>query len=425
MRRVTLTSVAALAAAATLLSGVVAHAQPAATANPAILAATPYMGWDTYFALPGGFPEAVILQQADRLKRSGLQAKGYRLIWLDAGWWQGQRDPAGNMIVNPAQWPHGIAWLAKTLHQNGFQLGVYTDAGSTGCGVHGGSFGHYQQDMNTLAAWGVDAVKVDWCGGVAATLDPMTQYGQIHQAIIDNSSHRKMLLNICNFLQPSQKSPGVPLFPQSVFASYSFGPIYGNSWRTDTDVGAPGNVPFGSVLRNMDADATSPLAAGPGHWNDPDYLGPDQGMNNAQFQTQFSMWAMLSAPLMISDNMTTMSGSAFATVSNANVIAIDQDTAGVQATIVANTVSGNTEAWIKALGDRSFAVALLNRGATAAPMSVTAATLQAPGAGLTVAPSYTVTNAWTNQHSTIAGTGTISAQLPAYSTVLLTLTPAR
>src|SRR5471030_3273580 len=107
MRRVVLVSALALAACGTLLTTAIARAQP----KPAVLAATPYMGWDTYFALAGGFPETKILQQADRLKTSGLEAKGYRLIWLDAGWWQGQRDPAGNMIVNPAQWPHGIAWL--------------------------------------------------------------------------------------------------------------------------------------------------------------------------------------------------------------------------------------------------------------------------------------------------------------------------
>ena len=84
----------------------------------------------------------------------------------------------------------------------------------------------------------------------------------------------------------------------------------------------------------MDADATQPAAAGPGHWNDPDYLAPDQGMSATQFQTQFSMWAMLAAPLMISDDMLTMSSASLATVSNSQVIAIDQDPAGVQGWLV-------------------------------------------------------------------------------------------
>ena len=413
MRRVALVSALALAACGTLLATAAARAQP----KPAVLAATPYMGWDTYFALPGGFPESKILQEADRLKTSGLEAKGYRLIWLDAGWWQGQRDAAGNMVVSSTQWPHGIAWLASTLHANGFKLGVYTDAGAVGCGVKGGAFGHYQQDINTLAAWGIDAVKVDWCGGVTASLDPATQYAQIHQAILNNSSHRPMLLDICNFLQPGQKAVDVPAFNQSAFISYSFGPSDGNSWRTNTDVGVPGNVPFSAVLRNMDADATQPTAAGPGHWNDPDYLGPDQGMGPNQFQTQFSMWAMLAAPLMVSDDMLTMSAASLATVSNTQVIAIDQDPAGVQGTLVPNSTIGNSQVWIKPLSDGSFAVALLNRGQGAVQISTTASALPIP-----VAHSYKVTNVWTNQHST--STGAFTALVQGYATVLLRVSPS-
>jgi alpha-galactosidase len=380
-----------------------------------LVAPTPYMGWDSYFAITTGQTEAKILQQAALLKSTGLEADGYRLVWLDAGWWQGQRDAQGNIVVSPTQWPHGIAWLAATLHENGFKLGVYTDAGATGCGEKAGSYGHYQQDINTFAAWGVDAVKVDWCGGVAAGLDPATQYEQIHQAILDNSSHRPMIFNICNYLQPSQKTVGVPGYSQSAFVSYLFGAQVATSWRTDTDVGSPGTVPFSSVLRNMDADATSPLAASPGHWNDPDYLGPDQGMSAAQFQTQFSMWAMLAAPLMISDNLTTMTRAALQTVSNKQVIAIDQDPAGVQGYQVSS--SGNGQVWKKPLIEDNTAVALLNRGSTAITISTTAAAL-----GLPAAHSYSVSNLWTGQHST--STANFSAQVQPYSTVLLRVAPA-
>jgi alpha-galactosidase len=414
LRRITLASALALSLALCggLLSGAAAGAQPA----PALVAPTPYMGWDTYFAIANGFNESSILQQAALLKSSGLEADGYRLIWLDAGWWQGQRDAQGNIAPSATQWPHGIAWLASTLHANGFKLGVYTDGGPTGCGSPAGSFGHYQQDINTLASWGVDALKVDWCGGSAKSLDPATQYTQIHEAIVNNSSHRPMILNVCNFLQPGQKSaPTTPPFTQSAFDSYSFGETIATSWRTDTDVGAPGNVPFSAVLRNMDADATSPLAAGPGHWNDPDYLGPDQGMTAAQFQTQFSMWAMLAAPLMISDNMTAMSKASLATVSNRAVIAVDQDPAGIQGTLV--SWSGNGEVWSKPLINDSYAVALLNRGSAAMNISTSASAL-----GLPAAHSYTVTNLWTSRRS--SSSGSFSSQVQGDSTVMLRVSPA-
>ena len=414
MRRIGLASALALAlavCAAQLGVGASASAQTA----PQLLAPTPYMGWDTYFALQGGFTEATILQEANLLKTTGLEADGYRIVWLDATWWQGKRDAAGNVVVNPTQWPHGIAWLASTLHANGFKLGVYTDAGATGCGVNGGAFGHYQQDINTFAKWGVDAVKVDWCGGATQGLDPATQYAQLHSAILANSSHRPMMLNICNFLQPGQKGPNLPTFNQSAFFSYSFGPSSGTSWRTDTDVGVPGNVPFNSVLRNIDADATQPQAAGPGHWNDPDYLAPDQGMNAAQFRTQFSMWAILAAPLMISDDLRTMDKSALATVSNKGVIAIDQDPAGQQGVLV--SFAGNGEVWAKPLLNHNVAIALLNRGSSAVQLSTTAAAV-----GLPAASRYKVTNVWSGQNST--STGSLSAQVPAFSTVLLRVAPA-
>ena len=88
-----------------------------------------------------------------------------------------------------------------------------------------------------------------------------------------------MLLSICNFLQPGQFAAGTPSFALSGFYSWTYGPGIANSWRTDTDVGFPHHVAFSSVLRNIDADAAHPQAAGPGHWNDPDYLGPDQGLS--------------------------------------------------------------------------------------------------------------------------------------------------
>jgi alpha-galactosidase len=129
-----------------------------------------------------------------------------------------------------------------------------------------GSYGHYQQDANTFASWGFDAVKVDFCGGAEYGLNPAVAYSAFHAAIEANPSHRPMLLSICDFLQPEQYTEGRPQLDESAFSSYSFGPSVGNSWRTDTDVGLPGNVPFTDVLRNMDADAAAPQAAGPGHW---------------------------------------------------------------------------------------------------------------------------------------------------------------
>jgi alpha-galactosidase len=383
----------------------------AAPAPAAVLAPTPYMGWDTYFALGGHLSEQAILTQAHDLLARGLARSGYRMVWLDVGWWNGARDAAGDIVVNPALWPHGMAWLTQQLHAAGLQAGVYTDAGSSGCGgVATGSEGHYQQDVNTFAAWGFDAVKVDFCGGLREGLDPRAAYGAFHAAIAANASRRPMLLSVCDFAQPGQYATGVPSLDGSSFSTWSFAPAIANSWRTDTDVGFPGNVVFPNVLRNLDADAAHPEVAGPGHWNDPDYLAPDQGLSAAQFQSQMSMWAMLAAPLMVSANLDVLSPASARALTNAEVIWIDQDPAGVQATLVAS--SGAAQVWARPLSDGSRAVALLNRGDV--PLAIAAT---ANGIGLPRAARYGVRDVWA--HRTGASRGTLAATVAPGATDLL------
>jgi alpha-galactosidase len=392
-----------------------ARSSSAGSVSTSVLAATPYMGWDTYFALGGKYTEASILQQASQLISLGLQKRGYRYVWLDVGWWHGTRNASGEITVSASQWPHGLAWLTRTLHAAGLLVGLYTDAGPNGCGGAGeGSYGHYQQDVNSFAAWGFDAVKVDFCGGAEHHLDPVTAYAEFHEAIEHNASHRPMLLSICNFQQPEQYGEGRPPLEESAFASYSFGPSVGNSWRTDTDVGSPGHVYFSNVLRNMDADAAAPQAAGPGHWNDPDYLAPDQGMSATQFRSQLSMWAMLAAPLMISDNLTKISANSLAAVKNSEVLAIDRDPAGVQGTLLSS--AGDGEVWVKPLLGGSRAIALLNRGSSPIDIQTSAA-----AAGLPPAANYTLRNLWT--HTTSSTAGAIETVVPGDSTLLLRVSP--
>ena len=358
--RALLALAAALVASATL-------AAAGTGASTQALTPTPYMGWDTYFAFGSHYDEATVLEQASNVITSGMQKAGYRLIWLDVGWWQfGQRDSAGQIVVNPQRWPHGMAWFVRTLHGMGFKVGLYTDAGINGCGgINQGLYGHDQQDINTFAAWGIDAVKVDFCGGDDLHLNPKSAYTQIHQAILHDTPRRPMLLNVCVFPEPGQVH-GYPPFGASSFASWSFAPAIANSWRTDTDVGSPAGVPWYAVVRNMRADATEPSAAGPGHWNDPDYIGPNLGLSDTEFRTQFSMWAMLAAPLMVSANLSTVSKASYATILNTQMIAIDQDPLGIQARLVDQSKVAtapsdpNGEVWKKPLVGGAYAVALLN-----------------------------------------------------------------
>ena len=398
-------------------------AAPPAAARP-LLAATPYMGWDSSYAFGRQYDEGTILEQASNLKASGLEAEGYRLIWLDAGWWQGHRNQrTGAIEVSHKQWPHGMAWLAATLHREGFEAGLYTDAGINGCaGGNEGMYHHYQQDIDTFARWGFDAVKVDWCGGNELHLKPSSAYGKIHEAILHNSSHRPMLLEICDFPEPGQLAGGTPSFSDSSFANWVFGPSDGTSWRTDTDIGSFFNgVQWPSVVRNMLADATEPQAARPGHWNDPGYLGPGLGMTDTQFQTQFGMWAMLAAPLMISANLSTLDPASDETLTDRAVIAIDQDRLGRQAVqvppdLVASATPGG-EAWLRTLSRGRFALALLNLDGEPQTISV-----ELPAIGVTEAPGYALSDAWTGAASETSGT--VSATHAPDASALFVVTPS-
>ena len=402
------TPASAAPAAARPAAGAPAGASPASS-QPAIndLAKTPYQGWNTYYGLGSNFNAQTIESVADAMVSRGLKAAGYQYVWIDGGWWSGTRDAAGNITVDPKQWPAGMKAVADYIHAKGLKAGIYTDSGANGCGgANQGSYGRYQQDVNQFAAWGYDAVKVDFCGGEQLGLDPAVAYGQFRDALLNNSSHRPMLFNICNpFVPETGAAPG-----RSAYDSWSFGPKTGNSWRTDTDIGFVRNVQFRDMLRNLDHDALHPEAAGPGHWNDPDYLGPELGFTPAEAQAQFSMWSMVAAPLIIGSDVRALSAQSVAMLTNPDVLAVDQDPNGVQGTAINTT--GDTQVWKKPLSNGDVAVALFNRGTTPQRIATTAQQV-----GLAQAGSYTLRDLW--QHTTTESAGRIAAAVAPHSVVLM------
>jgi alpha-galactosidase len=342
-----------------------------ASAPPALaldngLALTPYMGWNSYYGRTS-VDEGTIINVANTIVARGLLAAGYQYVWLDVNWWDGARDARGNIVPPARLWPRGLRYLTDYLHGRGLRAGIYTDAGADGCGgPHEGSGparpggpDHYQQDANQFAAWGFDAVKIDFCGGHDAGLDPTAQFAQFSVALQHNASQRPLLINIDNPFSPAN---GNPPRQQSAGWSYTFGPGDGNSWRTETDVGylkRPRAFMWADVLRNLMADATHPEVAGPGHWNDPDYLGPENGMTPVEDRAQFTMWAMVAAPLMIGSDVRTLSDAAVAMLTNPEVIAVDQDPIGWQGVEIADY--GGLQVWMRYLATPGTrAVALLN-----------------------------------------------------------------
>lgn len=380
-----------------------------------LAAETPYMGWNTYYGVGGIFDQRTILSVARSLIRRGLARAGYRIVWLDFGWASGQRDDTGTLIADPRQWPDGLSWLTGWLHRHDLLAGVYTDAGASGCYGQGvGSLGHYQRDADTFAAWGFDAVKVDFCGAGQASLTPLPLYEQFATALRNNSSHRPLLLNVCNFWVPGQIDGRRPSFVDSSYANALWAPGIAESWRTDTDIGSARSVQFQNVLRNLDHNAAHPRAAGPGHWNDPDYLGPELGMSAAEAKAQMTMWSIMAAPLMLGSDPRRLSPATIRMLTNAEVIAIDQDPLGIQGTAIRQEGSG--QVWVKPLAGGGRAVALLNRGDVTLRIATTARQIRIAGAG-----QYRIDDLWA--HSTATTTGPISARVPPHAAVLLRVTP--
>ena len=95
------------------------------------LARTPYLGWNTYYGL-GAPSEDKIKSVADYLVSSGLRNAGYDIVWIDGGWTAPQpRDAQGNLLADPAKFPHGLPALVSYLHGHGLRAGIYTDAGAS------------------------------------------------------------------------------------------------------------------------------------------------------------------------------------------------------------------------------------------------------------------------------------------------------
>jgi alpha-galactosidase len=94
------------------------------------------------------------------------------------------------------------------------------------------------------------------------------------------------------------------------------------------------------------------------------------GMTDNEYRTHMSLWAILAAPLLAGNDLSKMSEATLAILGNKEVIAVDQDPAGVQGYRLWE--EGPYEIWMKPLADGSKAVGLFNRnhGPSGIPITV-------------------------------------------------------
>jgi len=300
------------------------------------------MGWNSWNHFACDVSDSLIRGTADAMVSSGMRDAGYRYVVID-DCWQVARAANGTIVADSARFPLGIKALADYVHSKGLLFGIYTDAGTKTCQGRPGSLGHEEQDARTYAAWGVDYVKEDWCN--AAGLDARTQYARFRDAL--RRTGRPIVLSICEW---GSNQP------------WEWAPAIGNLWRTTDDI----SDSWGSMLGNLDQSAQHATVAGPGHWNDPDMLEVGNGgMTDGEYRAHFSMWAMLAAPLIAGNDLRTMPDSTKAILTNAEVIAVDQDSLGREGILVW-TDGPELQVWARPLANGDRAVALLNRTDTTA-----------------------------------------------------------
>jgi hypothetical protein len=353
------------------------------------------MGWNSWNSFANIVNSHIIQEQAQALASNGMKEAGYEYVVIDEGWWLGERDAAGHIIVNPKQWPAlkpgqkdgDMANIAGYIHSLGLKAGIYTDAGSDGCSMypdsgpkylHTGSEGHYEQDFLQFSQWGFDYVKVDWCGGAKEKRSGAVQYAQVARAIerAEKITGRPLFFSICEWgsQNPWFWAPGV-------------GGIENAIWRTGGDIIPPvvetlhdpehdkRIITLKNVLDSFDV-GMHPEAQHTGYYNDLDMMVMGmRGMTEAMDRIHMGLWAIASAPLMVGSDLTRLSPAALSLLKNREALAIHNDLHGLQPIKVAEPTPG-VQVWAKPMATAGRrAVAVLNRTDRSASVEIDASKL--------------------------------------------------
>lgn len=375
---------------------VVTASSPATVTLATGLALTPPMGWNGFNRFHTAVTAARVEAAARALDTSAMKEAGYTYVNLDGGWDLPMRTVGGALQIDRSKFPQGIKPVADYVHSLGLKFGIYTSAGMQNCArTSAGSYGHYRQDATTFASWGVDYLKLDWCWIPYRNYPGMTvrAVGQMLARQMGDAlaaTGRQIVYDVNE--------------PDGNLQGWARGTAH--MWRTAPDI----QDNYLSMVSNFTRNVSQFGQAGPGGWNDPDMLEVGNGgMTLAEYQSQFTLWAEMAAPLIAGNDLTMMSADARRILTNTDVIAVDQDPLGRQGHVVASA-QGH---WVlsKPLATRDIAIVLFNQTNTSATISTTTAQV-----GLAGAPEYALLNVWTDALTVTAGT--ITDTVPAHSVVM-------
>jgi alpha-galactosidase len=394
------------------------------------LALTPPMGWNDWYSYYEQVTDKVMRQAADSMISSGLADFGYQYVNVDGGWQMNNngkdpevsgeaRDPQGNIRPN-RRFPDMQA-LAAYIHSKGLKAGIYTSPGPLDCADSTGSYQHEEADARTFAAWGFDFLKYDWCSYTTVapakpTLAAMRKPYDLMGGILKKLD-RDIVFNLCQ---------------------YGMGDVWtwgaeagGNAWRTTGDLGMTKDDRLPAFYNIGITNAALSSYAGPGHWNDPDYLLignvgdafkwdkpqprlPTSLTADEQY-SYVSMWSLMAAPLFFAGDMTALDDFTLGLLCNNEVIDVDQDALGWQGRVIRR--SADELILEKTLEDGTVAVGSFNLSGDSRKITATLTDLGLSG-------KQKVRDLW-RQKEIGALTGSFSPEVARHGVMLVRLSPMR
>ena len=309
---------------------------------------TPPMGWNSWNTFGGKISEQLIFDTADKLVETGLKDLGYEYLVIDDCWSLRERDENGRLVADPQKFPHGMKAVADYVHSKGLKFGMYSCAGNLTCGGYPGSFEHEFTDAETFAEWGVDFLKYDYC---------------YHSNIIHGKYlYRRMGLAL--------KNCGRDI----LFSACTWGADNTAEWIRETGANmwrSTGDIfdTWESVKKLTERQDEILPYGGAGCFNDMDMLivgmyGSGnvglQGLNDTQYKTHFSIWALLGSPLMIGCDIRNIKKEALDIMSNKELIKINQDADCRQVIKLSFFEGKDIKAYARTLENGDIAVGFFN-----------------------------------------------------------------
>ncbi len=395
---------------------------------------TPPMGWNSWNCWAGSVDDAKVRAAADAMVSTGLVNHGWTYINID-DCWMIKPDSTDSLARGPARDSNGLInanskfpdmkALAEYVHGKGLKLGIYSSPGPLTCAGYTASYGNELHDAERFAEWGIDYLKYDWCS--YDRIAPNHSLAELKKPYIVmrsalNKVNRDIVFSLCQYGMGNVWEWGAQ--------------VGGNCWRTTGDIvdtwQSMSTIGFGQAGHER--------YAGPGHWNDPDMLvvgkvgwGPElhpTRLTPDEQYTHISLWALLDAPLLIGCNLADVDSFTLSLLSNDEVLAINQDPLGRQASRIAD--KNGTQVWEKRMEDGSQAVGLFyaaDRPITspvdyfAAPPS-SEANVVVTAKELGIEGRFRVRDVW-RQKDLGVFTGQFETMVPYHGVVLIQVWPVR